>query len=77
MNEEIYIKGFNSGYIMAEHKPELLDVVTKNTPNKNEYIEGMKDGKEQLEIEKIEEQVKDIEDLRSRSSSRDNGLERE
>ena len=77
MNEEKYIKGFNSGYILAEHKAELLEAVTKNIPNGNEYIEGIKDGKEQLKIEKVQEQVKDIEDLRCRSSSKENELERE
>lgn len=71
MNEEKYIKGFNNGYVLAEHKPELLKTVTQNLPPTNEYVEGIFDGKEQLENEKIQEQMQFIGNLRSQSFKRD------
>lgn len=75
MNEERYITGFNSGYTLAVHEPALLQTVTQNLQPANEYIEGLLDGKEQLENEKTNEQVQSINELRSRSLDKDRGLE--
>ncbi len=77
MNEEKYTKGFNSGYILAEHKQELLQTVTNHLPPSNDYVTGLLDGKEQLEQEKTQEQVSEIEELRNRSNSRENEIGRE
>lgn len=71
MNEEKYIKGFNNGYVLAEHKPELLKTVTQNLPPVNEYVEGILDGKEQRENEKIHEQMQFIGNLRDQAFNRD------
>lgn len=80
MNEEKYIKGFNIGYILASHKPELLQTVTKTLPTTNDYVAGLVDGKEQLGQEKIQEQVKkqftELENLRNNTNRKDMGLDR-
>jgi hypothetical protein len=77
MNEEKYIKGFNNGYVLAEHKPELLKAVTQNLPPANEYVEGILDGKEQFKLEKTQEQISEIEQLRNRTGSKENELSKE
>jgi hypothetical protein len=75
MNEEKYITGFNSGYILAEHKPALLQTVTQNLPPTNEYIEGLLDGKEQLENEKTQDKVDELAALRKPTNNRYPGME--
>jgi hypothetical protein len=77
MNEEKYTNGFNSGYILAGHKPELLQTVTKHLPPINDYMTGLLDGKEQLEQEKTQDQVSEIEELRNRNNGREDELGRE
>lgn len=77
MSEEKYTKGFNSGYILAGHKPELLQTVTQNLPPTNDYVTGLMDGKEQLELEKTKDQMSEMEQLRNRFNGRENELGRE
>jgi hypothetical protein len=55
--DEKYLKGFNSGYLLSKHDPELLDKLLKS-PNDNEYIKGMNMGKKQHDREKLLEQLK-------------------
>ncbi len=77
MNEEKYIQGFNNGYLLAEHKPEILKTVTQNLTPSNDYLEGIFDGKGQLEQEKVNAQIQSIEELRNKSFKRENGMEKE
>jgi hypothetical protein len=65
----LYKRGFNDGYLLAKHAPELsaqLAEIESTSPR----IEGMKDGREEYIIEqnKIKEHDNIIED-------RDRGLE--
>jgi hypothetical protein len=55
-NDEFYIKGFNHGYVMAQHEPELLAQLLNATPQ-TDYLEGMKDGKKQHEKEQAKEML--------------------
>jgi len=52
-----YIKGFNEGYIIAKHMPELSDCVVQ-VRNESPRLEGFRDGRKQLVLEKIAEQHK-------------------
>ena len=77
MNEEKYIKGFNSGYILAGHKPELLQTITENLSTTNDYVAGLVDGKGQLKQEKRQAQTKaELENLRNSTNEKDWGLSR-
>ena len=75
MNEEKYIKGFNSGYTLASHKPELLQTMAENLPPANDYVAGLLDGKSEREDEKRNEQFKAMEELRNRSADKENSIE--
>lgn len=78
MSTEIkYIEGFNSGYLLAEHKSELLKNISKSIKPANEYLEGFLDGKEQKENERVKEQLYDLNELRENSQDKAKGLERE
>ncbi len=49
-----YIKGFNEGYLLAKHDPELLEKLPVDL-GKSERGAGFKAGKEQYFLEKAKE----------------------
>lgn len=67
-NQQDYIKGFNSGYLLSKHEPDLLAKLLKGD-NANEYIQGMQAGKKQHDREKLLEQIK------TANKSKDKGLD--
>ncbi len=50
-----YIEGFNKGYVLREHKPDLALSLsqTKFPESEKEYSNGLKDGISQKEMELI------------------------
>jgi hypothetical protein len=68
-----YIKGFNHAYLLAKHKPELIKSIV-TTKSKNDYIQGLKDGKDTFEQSKIKSRFQEIEKLHSRKE-RNNDLD--
>lgn len=76
MNTEKYIKGFNDGFILKEHKPELLENILNTTPF-NDYIQGLKDGEREFKQQKVKSRIQELDDLKSfKSKKRDLDLER-
>ena len=57
-----FLKGYNHGYQMAKHEPELLDKVlqaqSKNAPN--DYSRAMAQGKNQYQHEKLVAEMKAV-----------------
>ena len=56
-----YLKGFNSGYVLAEHKPELLNSIMNSFPDKNienDFVLGLEHGHDTYEKERSKD--KDI-----------------
>lgn len=51
-NDERYLKGFNSGYILAKHTPEIYAVIENGIEPKSDYLEGFVSGGKQYEMEK-------------------------
>ena len=51
-NEEKYTQGFNGGYLLAQHEPELLSAIIKNPNDHSEYFQGLVHGKEEYELDK-------------------------
>jgi len=59
-----YLKGFNSAYLLAQYKPQLIEqLLTHNIDN--EYFRGMKDGKRIFEQERSQSRLKELENLNS------------
>lgn len=52
-----YIKGFNHGYILAQHDPELAKQLVKRIKSDNHYFKGIVSGKQEYDIEKIREKL--------------------
>jgi hypothetical protein len=78
MNEEEqepskeFVKGYNHGYQLAKHEPELLDMLLKaqsgNTPN--DYSRAMVHGKTQYEHEKLVAEMKAIRERQKQAIKR-------
>ena len=75
--EKKFIKGFNHGYILAEHEPDILSKIVKNLNSTNDYVQGIVSGKEEFELEKSRTHLDDLSRLRNKSQDLDRGLERE
>ncbi|MGF1924721.1 MAG: hypothetical protein ACQUHE_11125 [Bacteroidia bacterium] len=46
-----YIKGFNSGYILQKHEPDLLKSITQAKNRGSDYLEGIAAGAKQYRKE--------------------------
>jgi len=58
MDEEKFTKGFNVGYKLRDHKPELIDTILKGTQSQCDYLEGLLEGGRQRENELERERIK-------------------
>lgn len=43
--EELYTKGFNNGYLLARHEPELAAKLMASSNEQNPYLHGFAGGK--------------------------------
>jgi len=75
--EKKYIQGFNSGYLLAKHEPALLSKIITGLTPANDYLEGLFEGKEQLELENTRNKLNDLQQLRDKSRDRENDLDRD
>jgi hypothetical protein len=57
-NEKQFIKGFNVGYQLSKHDPELLEKLTKNKADNSEYMRALQLGAKQHDAEKLLQQIK-------------------
>lgn len=49
--EQLYTKGFNNGYLLAKHEPELAAQLTAKSNDHSAYFKGLTGGKDQYEKE--------------------------
>lgn len=75
--EKKFMKGFNHGYTLAGHEPDLLNKIVKNLNSTNDYVQGIVSGKDEFELEKSRTHLDDLNRLRNKSQDRDRALERE
>lgn len=75
--EQQYIRAFNNGYILTHYEPKLLNVISKNLAQTNNYLKGFFAGKEQKEFEQGKEKLSEIEELRNQSNNRGEELSRD
>ena len=43
-HEKQFTHGFNNGYLLAKHEPELYSTIAKGLEAKNEYLDGLLSG---------------------------------
>lgn len=58
MDEEKFAQGFNYGYFLRDHKPELLDKLLKGMQDKDDLLEAISEGSKQRENELERERVR-------------------
>lgn len=46
-----YLRGFNSGYLLAQHEPDLATQLAANSNDQNPYFKGLLGGKQQYDKE--------------------------
>jgi hypothetical protein len=77
-SEHLFTKGFNSGYLMAQFEPSLLNkLVIKNMAPTVPFLEGLLAGREEYELTQNKTQLDELRDIRDRSSSQDQELGRD
>lgn len=54
-----YLSGFNQGYYIQQHEPELVDKIISTDVSKD-YLEGFNDGSREYEQERIESEFKQL-----------------
>lgn len=71
-NEQLFIRGFNDGYILAHYEPNLLSLVIGKINQANDYFSGLISGQKEYDLEL---QINDLSKLR-KSKNQDMDLER-
>ncbi len=66
----IYIKGFNNGYFLAKHNPNLIANLIKTESNL-EYITALKDGKKTFEMEKKKRRILELKNIKKSERNKD------
>ena len=75
--EQQYIKGFNHGYLLTKHLPDLVAKLVKNMrETTNDYFSGFFSGKEEYELEYSQSQLNELEQLRKESEDRERDVEK-
>lgn len=58
--EKKFTKGFNAGYLIAKHEPELAAKIVKLPNEKSHYFKGIVSGKQEYEMEKMRSRLKSV-----------------
>lgn len=66
---EKYNKGFNNGYFLKQHKPDLIEKLLTSKSH-DEYLQGMKDGYITYQQQKTKKRAQQLRNLKSRRDNR-------
>lgn len=76
IEEQQYIRGFNHGYMLTKHLPDLVAKLVKNLRNTtSEYISGFFSGKEEWELEHSREQLTQLRQIRGKGKEQGHDLD--
>jgi hypothetical protein len=67
--DKLYTKGFNDGFLLAEHAPALVQKLTPSLTPTNDYLDGLLAGTQEFTLEQEKQQLRELARLR------DNGFE--
>ena len=73
--EQLFIKGFNAGYLLSEHEPKLLDNILNNTNKKSIFLVGIKLGKMEFDNEILKNRMDNLDRLKDQKRIRDGELD--
>ena len=74
--EQQYIRGFNHGYLLTKHLPDLVTKLIKNIKETtSDYLSGFFSGKEEWELEYSREQLGQLRGIRENAKDHGRDLE--
>lgn len=65
-NEKQFKRGVNHGYILAKHRPDLVDGILKANNEWDDFIEGLNQGRIEYDKEKEHSRAKELGKLREK-----------
>lgn len=78
MDEQKFNKGFNSGYLLAEHTPDIINKLSATVEPANDYLNGIQSGAKQYNKEKFKSQAKDLnKTIPNKSKDHDKEMEKD
>jgi hypothetical protein len=74
--EQQYIRGFNHGYLLTKHLPDLVaQLITHVKETATDYLAGFFSGKEEWELEYSREQLGELKGIRKNAKEYGRDLE--
>ena len=64
VEEKSYASGFNTGYILAEFEPKILDSILKNIQPITPFIDGLKCGQIEYQQVLLQNRINSIKQLK-------------
>ena len=78
VHEQQYIRGFNHGYLLTKHLPDLVAQLIKHIKETtSDYLVGFFSGKDEWELEYGRGQLNELDGLRNHSKDNNHEIERE
>ena len=75
--EQQYIRGFNHGYLLTKHLPDLVAKLVKQIKEtSSDYLSGFFSGKEEYELEWSRTQIDELRRLRNPANDLEQDFER-
>jgi len=65
--EQQYIKGFNNGFLLAEHAPGLVQKLVPGLQTVNDYTDGLIAGSQQYSLDREQDGLSELSRLRNNS----------
>jgi hypothetical protein len=75
-NQHFYKKGFNAGYIIAQHEPELYGKLRDQLTPTTEFLSGFIEGGKELEKHKTRTLITEMKSIRVNRKTREDDLDR-
>ena len=72
VDEKLYQRGINDGYIIAKHEPKLADGMSKTMNPDKIYECGFLEGIKELQKELSQQRLAELQKIRSKGKDRDN-----
>lgn len=67
-SEQLFIKGFNNGYMLAKHEPAILTALLKNIAPRTPYIHGIAHGELEYEQEITMDRLKILDEVKGKGN---------
>ncbi len=74
--ETVYQTGFNHGYLLTKYEPELARQIITSQKNPNDYHQGLTAGKQEYEIESLNDRLKNLARSKGNDKEQDKSKER-